>query len=71
MTKALKCSRCGRRWRGQEDWNATMKGGVIVGALCPDCQTAAENAEAVINEATLDYKLDEQGRTVAKPKGES
>ncbi len=59
--KVMKCSRCQRRYRGQGDWNATVERGVIVGVLCPDCQTPDENAEAEINAATLDYKRDQAG----------
>jgi len=52
----IKCDRCQRRYRGQADWNATFKQGKITGYLCPDCQSPDMNAEAVINEATIDYK---------------
>lgn len=55
MSKTTKCARCGRRYRGQGDWNAVFRSGVYTGALCPACQTPEENAEAVINEATVDY----------------
>lgn len=54
-TKIERCTRCRRRWRGSDDWNAEFRKGVFVGLLCPTCQTPEENAEAVINEATLDY----------------
>lgn len=67
----IKCDRCGRRWRGQEDWNAKFKQGVVVGALCAACQTPEENAEAVINEATVDHekgRVDEKGRFWAPPR---
>lgn len=63
-----KCSACGRRHRNQGDWNATVKGGVVVGILCPDCQTPEQNVEAEINMATLDYGRDAQGRLRGKPK---
>ena len=49
----FRCDRCGRRYRGHGDWNVTLAGGVIVGALCPDCQNTEEHLEAAINEATL------------------
>ncbi len=68
VPKVMKCSRCGRRHRGQDDWNVTLKAGVVVGTLCPDCQTPAENAEAVINEATLRYARDKSGRVVGAPR---
>jgi hypothetical protein len=71
VTKTIRCSRCGRRWRGQDDWNATLEGGHVVGVLCPDCQTPEENAEAEINQATLEYlPPDEQGRARSRPKRE-
>jgi hypothetical protein len=38
-----------RRW-GSGEWNATLRQGVVVGYLCPDCQTPEENAEAAIHE---------------------
>ncbi|PSK90583.1 hypothetical protein CLV30_1388 [Haloactinopolyspora alba] len=66
---AIRCDRCNRRWRGQGDWNGTFERGRMVGALCPACQTPQENAEAVINEATLDYGVDERGRFRGRPKG--
>jgi hypothetical protein len=46
MSKTIRCDRCQRRYRGHDDWNATVQSGVITGYLCPDCQTADENAEA-------------------------
>src|SRR4051812_33682873 len=71
-SQALKCSHCRRRYRqGSTDahlWNATMKAGVRTGVLCPACQTPDENAEAVINEATLDYGVDGLGRAAAQAK---
>jgi len=53
----IRCDRCGRRYRNPaafvtDEWNATLRQGVVVGYLCPDCQTP-ENAEAAIHEATL------------------
>ena len=54
----IRCDRCGRRYRNPaafvtDEWNATLRQGVVVGYLCPDCQTPEENAEAAIDEATL------------------
>lgn len=46
-----------------------MKDGVVVGALCPKCQTPDENAEAAINEATVTYGHDAGGRVTGQPKG--
>lgn len=53
--QVIQCTECGRVWRGEGDWNATMKGGKAVGVLCPGCQTPEQNAEAEINAATIDY----------------
>lgn len=56
MSKTVRCDRCRRRARGSANaWNVTMDRGVIIGHTCPACQTAEENAEAEINEATLEY----------------
>lgn len=51
------CSRCGERTRSVKaaGWNVTFRTGRPVGHLCPNCQTAEENAEAEINDATTDY----------------
>ncbi len=37
----MRCTRCRRRLRNPNTpgWNATFKAGVIVGYLCPGCQT--------------------------------
>ena len=53
----IRCDRCRRTTRlGQtKEWNATFGAGVVVGFLCPECQTEEENAETIINEATTDY----------------
>jgi hypothetical protein len=57
------CSSCGRPYRGQGDWNATLKQGVIGGLVCPDCQTPAQNAEAESNAAAaLTYDKDKLTR---------
>jgi hypothetical protein len=69
----IRCDRCGRRCRNPaafvtDEWNATLRQGVVVGHLCPDCQTPEENAEAAIHEATLVYGRDAQGRHIAWPK---
>ena len=54
--KLIRCDRCKRRLRGEgAGWNVTVEQGMVVGHTCPGCQTAEENAEAEINEATLDY----------------
>jgi hypothetical protein len=50
----IRCDRYGRRCRNPafvtDEWNATLRQGVVVGYLCPDCQTPEENAEAAIHE---------------------
>jgi len=64
--------RCGKRLRSiaaAENWNVFVEGGRLIGLVCPGCQTPAENAEAVIHEATLHYGLDKYGRFVARAKG--
>jgi len=71
-TKIVRCSRCNRRMRSDTGWNVVAHKGRVVEHLCPDCQTPEENAEAVINEATLDYEgggVDDEGRSWARLKG--
>lgn len=65
----LKCKRCEKLFRGQLGWNVELRGGVVQFALCGDCQTPEENAEAELNAATLTYAKDELGRVVGTPKG--
>ncbi|MFD9061486.1 hypothetical protein ACFVZ3_08215 [Kitasatospora purpeofusca] len=72
------CSRCTRAcWKDSDDylrWNATMSRGVLVGLICPGCQTAEEHVEAEVKEATLDYEgavEDATGRLVVAPLPES
>jgi hypothetical protein len=66
--KTLRCQRCDRRYRGHGAWNLVAEQGVVRGALCPDCQTPEEDAEAAIHEATLDYGKLSDGRITGKPK---
>lgn len=68
MAKTMKCARCGKRYRGSGDWNATMEAGVVVSVLCPACQTPDENAEAEINGATTVYGRDALNRVRGLPK---
>lgn len=71
MSAAIKCNRCRRRMRREDGWNVVYDMGVVTGHLCPDCQTPDENAEAVINESTLDYSkmvTDSEGRAVTRSK---
>jgi len=66
-----KCCRCRKRMRRTDGWNADFKAGIVVGYLCPSCQSPKENAEAQINESTIDYStgaVDQFGRLWAKPK---
>lgn len=46
-----------------------MSRGVPAGYLCPGCQTPEENAEAEVNQATLDYAVRADGRAIGVPKG--
>lgn len=64
----VRCSRCRKVCRDMTDWNAVYSAGCVTGFLCPTCQTAEENAEAVVNEATLTYATDRFGRTIARSK---
>lgn len=65
-----KCSRCGRRWRGQIDvWNFELKDNRLVGVICPDCQTPEELNDAEIYQAKLDYLgIGADGLIVEEPK---
>jgi hypothetical protein len=45
----IRCDRCGRRCRNPaafvtDEWNATLRQGVVVGYLCPDCQTPEDGS---------------------------
>lgn len=64
----MRCERCGRKYRGRGAWNGTWMSGVLVGVLCPACQTPEENAEAEIHAATLDYVKGPGGMLVTRPK---
>ena len=70
----VQCLRCRRsvssRIAAETGWNTTVKQGVIVGYLCPACQTPEENAEAEINLATTKYGVDAFGRMIGSPKFE-
>lgn len=75
MPEAIRCTTCRRRYRATSPtaggWNVTMRKGVVLGYLCPLCQTPEDNAEAEANAAMLDYYLDDDGRYRARPKAES
>ncbi len=53
------CGRCGKRLTpgNAGGWNADMTHGVVRGFVCPRCQTADENAEAVIRESVGDSNV--------------
>lgn len=53
----VRCSRCRAKVKVKraENWNATFSEGLLVGFLCPRCQTPEEHLEAEVNFATLDY----------------
>ncbi|MCF3177299.1 hypothetical protein IPZ61_28785 [Streptomyces sioyaensis] len=67
------CDRCKRPLHGEGGgWNVVLDKGYASGHLCPDCQTAEENAEAEVHQATLDYsagRVDEDGRVRWPVKG--
>lgn len=48
--KVIRCNRCRKRCRRMDGWNAEFVAGVIVACICPQCQSADENAEAEVNE---------------------
>lgn len=57
-TTLIRCDRCRRRLRNTaEAWNATFIAGLVVGYLCPTCQTTAEDLEAELNAITNDYAV--------------
>lgn len=69
--KVTKCSRCRKRMRRDDGWNVVYSKGFLTGYVCPGCQSPEENAEAEINEATIDYtagRVDQFGRLWAKSK---
>jgi hypothetical protein len=45
-TKIVRCDRCRKRYRGHGNWNIEFIAGLVVGHLCPDCQTIEEDLEA-------------------------
>jgi hypothetical protein len=47
--KVVKCYRCGKRHRGQDGWNEDYVAGLVIGHLCPDCQSSEENLGAEVN----------------------
>jgi hypothetical protein len=47
--KIRRCSRCGKRMRNPNGWNAEMIAGIEAGYLCPGCQTVEEDLDAELN----------------------
>lgn len=70
MSAPTNCQRCNRRYNPKRpgDWNAVFKAGRVVALLCPKCQTADEDLEARINEATTVYGTAGDGRVYGNPK---
>lgn len=70
----VSCTRCGTSRRlyqaAQAGWNFDTRTGQITAIICTACQTAGENTEAAINDATLDYRLDADGLLRGTPKGD-
>lgn len=68
----LKCERCPRvfteRLLDAKQWSGTVKRGVLVGSLCPNCQTPEENVEAAVNEAITSYSLNAFGQLIGTTK---
>lgn len=65
----LTCSRCQRTGRDRGNWNGQFRAGRLVALICPRCQSADENAEAEINEATSEYAVNPLGIAVQRPRG--
>lgn len=64
----VRCSECRKVCRGTTGWNSVLKSGSLVGFLCPTCQTPEQNAEAEVNQATLEYGRDHLGRVTGRMK---
>lgn len=47
--KVIRCDRCRRRCRNTAGWNVDLIAGLVVGHLCPGCQTTGEDLEAELN----------------------
>lgn len=65
----LTCTLCANTGTDRGDWNGSYRSGRLLSIICPDCQSADQNAEAAINEATLDYSMNAFGQVVVRPKG--
>ncbi len=66
MTNKLTCSRCGRSGTDRGDWNGNFKAGRLVTVTCPACQNPDENAEAAVNEATIEYGTNAFGQLTGR-----
>jgi len=69
----VKCKRCGKRstleQAAAQNWNTVFDRGRATGYLCHECQTPAENLEAEVNHATIEYMgYDQYGRMWGRPK---
>lgn len=47
--KVERCERCGKRFYGQQGWSEDYVAGLVVGHLCPDCQSPHEDREAELD----------------------
>lgn len=56
-TKVVRCDRCRRRCRNAAGWNEDLIAGLVVGYLCPGCQTPQEDLEAELNLITVGPSL--------------
>ena len=50
--KVIRCYRCRKRCRNIAGWNTEHIAGMLIGYLCPDCQTTGEDLEAELNMIT-------------------
>ena len=58
IMSTAKCQRCGCLYQdsnNKEQWNMDLWHGMLMGFICPDCQTDEESIEAETNAATVDY----------------
>jgi len=66
------CDRCPRPYHPNVAdaayWNMVLRDGRIVAVLCPGCQSPEEDMEAEVNQATLSYEADDQGRIWNRPR---
>lgn len=62
------CTRCNTTGTHRGDWNGIFRDGLLVEVCCPGCQTLEENAEAVVKEATLEYRRGRFGEWTTRPK---